>query len=71
LGDPNMNEVGFETKRNFFRNQQLIDLSFTPAKLKADILDEYAAQAGKKHGDLLKYFMSNKLRNLTDAIGDF
>lgn len=65
------NGVGENIERNFFRNQQLIDLSFTPAKLKADILDEYAAQAGKKHGDLLKYFMSNKLRNLTDAIGDF
>lgn len=71
LADTNLNNVDSTTKRNFFRNQQLIDLSFTPARLKSEILIEYDSQAKKPKKDLINYFMKNKLRNLIEATGDF
>jgi hypothetical protein len=58
-------------RRNFSRNQQLIDLSFTPLRLKDEILYEYDSQAKKPKKDLINYFMKNKLRNLIEATGDF
>lgn len=71
LNDRDLNEAGSIVKRNFFRNQQLIDLSFTPARLKSEILFEYETQANKPKKDLINYFMKNKLRNLIEATGDF
>ena len=60
-----------EVKRNFQRNLTLIDLTQTPEELKNQIRLEYN---NAPHGDrskLLNYFMQNKLRELTDNIGDF
>ena len=60
-----------EVKRNFQRNSTLIDLSRTPEELKNQIRLEYN---NAPHGDrskLLNYFMQNKLKELTENIGDF
>ena len=60
-----------EVKRNFQRNSTLIDLSRTPEELKNQIRLEYI---NAPHGDrskLLNYFMQNKLKELTENIGEF
>ena len=57
--------------RNYMRNKQLIDLTQIPANVRQKILESYAEQSGKKSPNLLNYFIVNRLRNLTDSIGDF
>ena len=60
-----------EVKRNFQRNLTLIDLTQTPEELKNQIRLEYN---NAPHGDrskLLNYFMKNKLKELTENIGEF
>jgi hypothetical protein len=57
--------------RNYMRNKQLIDLTQIPANVRQNILESYTAQSGKKSPNLLNYFIANRLRNLTDSIGDF
>ena len=60
-----------EVKRNFQRNSTLIDLSRTPEELNNQIRLEYN---NAPHGDrskLLNYFMQNKLKELTENIGEF
>lgn len=60
-----------EVYRNYKRNQQLIDLSYTPTEIKEKILKDYKQQHGKDRSKLMKYFMDNRLRNLLESIGDF
>lgn len=57
--------------RNYVRNRQLIDLTQIPQDVKIKIMESYNSQADKKSKDLLNYFIVNKLRNLTDSIGEF
>jgi hypothetical protein len=57
--------------RNFARNRQLIDLTQIPATVKQQIMESYSQQANKKSNNLLNYFIANKLKNLTDSIGEF
>ena len=57
--------------RNYIRNKQLIDLTQIPANVRQNILESYTSQGGKKSPNLLNYFIVNRLRNLTDSIGDF
>lgn len=57
--------------RNFKRNEQLVDLSFTPKELCDNILKEYDSQAGKDRDKLYQYFFQNRLMALMSQIGDF
>ena len=60
-----------EVKRNYQRNSTLIDLSKTPQDIKDQIKTEYE---NAPHGDrskLLNYFIKNKLKSLTENIGEF
>lgn len=57
--------------RNYMRNRQLIDLREVPEGIKLQILESYDEQANKRSPNLLNYFIANRLRNLTESIGDF
>ena len=57
--------------RNYFRNAMLIDLSNTPDEIKEKVIVSYNAQSGKDRSKLLNYFIANKLKNLTEHIGEF
>lgn len=57
--------------RNYMRNRELIDLTMIPEKIRTQILASYNEQANKKTPPLINYFIANRLRNLTDCIGDF
>lgn len=57
--------------RNYMRNSVLIDLSKTPDELKSKIIDSYEEQFNKTGSKLMNYFMTNRLKNLMEHMGDF
>ena len=57
--------------RGWKRNQQLIDLTFTPKHIEEAINKQYDAQEGKKSGDLFSYFMEHRMKEMMSEIHDF
>ena len=57
--------------RNYMRNKQLIDLTQIPENIKKNILDAFEQESHKERRDLMKYFVTHRLRNLMEDIGDF
>lgn len=57
--------------RGFKRNEQLIDLTFTPSELQESILSEYESQEGKGRQHLMNYFIQHRLKNLMESITEF
>ena len=67
----NISEFKDEVKRNYQRNEKLIDLSKIPDELENENLTQFR---GAPHGDrskLLNYFIKSRLKNLTETIGEF
>lgn len=58
-------------ERNVARNKQLIDMNEIPQNIRDEIVNSYNEQANKPKKDLFTYFVKFKLKNLTEAIGDF
>ena len=56
---------------NFERNERLIDLNNTPDEIKAEILRNFESQAGKGRSKMFDYFVTRKLKILSDSISDF
>ena len=57
--------------RNWKRNEQLVDLSFTPEAIRTETIKQYEEQSGKNRSKLFNYFVDHKLKNLMESIGDF
>lgn len=57
--------------RNYKRNEQLIDLTKIPAHISEQILESYKNQEGKKPNGLMDYFITNRLKNLMENVGEF
>ena len=66
-----MDSMPEETKRNYQRNEKLIDLDKIPQELEEQILSEIDEAPHGDRSKLLNYFIDNKLRELTESIGDF
>ena len=60
-----------EVRRNFQRNQKLIDLDNTPSSLEQKILQEFNEAPCGDRSKLLNYFIHSRLKELTESIGDF
>ena len=60
-----------EVKRNFQRNQQLIDLSKAPEEIFMSCLRAYQDAPDGDRSKLLNYFIDKRLNNLTESIGEF
>ena len=60
-----------EVKRNFQRNQQLIDLSKAPEEIFLACIREYHDAPDGARSKLLNYFTQKRLKNLTESIGEF
>lgn len=56
---------------NYSRNETLIDLNKTPDHIQRSVLDDFYSQPDRGRGKMLNYFMSKRLRNLSQALGDF
>ena len=57
--------------RNWQRKATLIDLTFIPPDIQDNILKEYDSVKVSSRRGLLDYFISNRLNNLVENIGDF
>lgn len=60
-----------EHKRNWMRNRQLVDLSMTPKEIKDTIIDIYDNYELNDRSKLFNFFVSRKLNNLMESIGEF
>ena len=61
-----------ELRRNWDRNQSMVDLSRTPADIQVAILKSFDEQKDKdRHGKILQYFASHKLSTLTGRMAEF
>ena len=60
-----------EIKRNYQRNEKLINLALSPDDLYITILKEYQEAPEGDRSKLLDYFIEKRLRNLTESIGEF
>ena len=66
-----LEEMDTTLARNYSRNANLIDLSFTPDTIREKVMEQYNAQEGRDRSKLLNYFITNKLKNLTDHLSEF
>ena len=64
------NEMESNIARNYFRNEKLIDLDQVPEDIRVKVMESYYSQ-NKDRSKLMNYFIANKLRNLTEHIGEF
>ena len=60
-----------EVKRNFQRNETLIDLTKSPDELFTTILEDFRDAPEGDRSKLLNYFTQKRLRNLVESIGEF
>ena len=67
----NINDLHDEVKRNYQRNEKLIDLSKIPNELENEILTEFREAPFGDRSKLLNYFIKSRLKNLTETIGEF
>jgi hypothetical protein len=64
-------DVSDQINRNVARNEQLIDLTYTPENLIIAIMDQYANTPTKDRRDLYSYLVQKDCRQLVESIGDF
>jgi len=57
--------------RNYRRNEQLVDLDFVPDNIRQQVLDQFENYEVPDRKGLLNYFIKNKLKLLTEHIGEF
>tara|TARA_B100001996_G_scaffold363880_1_gene332475 strand:- start:145 stop:978 length:834 start_codon:yes stop_codon:yes gene_type:complete len=60
-----------EIKRNYQRNKKLIDLDNSPDELRSEILDTYKSAPVNDRSKILNYFIKQRLKTLTESIGEF
>ena len=60
-----------EVKRNYQRNQKLIDLTYIPSELSDEILEAYRSSSYGDRSKLLNYFIQKRLKTLTESISEF
>lgn len=60
-----------EMYRNYKRNEQLVDLDFVPDEIHDEVIRQYDEYEIPDRKGLLNYFIKNRLKLLTDCIGDF
>jgi 5'-3' exonuclease len=60
-----------EYDKNFHRNRKLVDLSEIPVDIRNQVINKYNEQEGKDRSKLFNYFMSYKLKNMMEHVGEF
>tara|TARA_Y100000004_G_scaffold148202_1_gene169651 strand:+ start:2634 stop:3476 length:843 start_codon:yes stop_codon:yes gene_type:complete len=60
-----------EVKRNYQRNDKLINLDNVPEDLEKEIMVEFSEASCGDRSKLLNYFIQSRLKELTESIGDF
>ena len=60
-----------EMKSGWIRNKILIDFDLIPKKITAAILEQYNSEKNYQQGQLMNYFIKNRLKYLMENMGDF
>ena len=69
--DMHIDDLPEEVKRNYQRNENLINLDNVPEILEKVIIDEFDKAPCGDRSKLLNYFIKSRLKNLTNEIGEF
>jgi len=69
--DIDMEDMTDEVKRNYQRNEKLINLDMIPNELEEEILVEFDGAPCGDRSKLLNYFIQTRLKSLTETIGEF
>ena len=64
-------DLNDEVKRNYQRNNRLINLDNIPEELEKKILDDFNVATSGDRSKLLNYFIDKRLKSLTEQIGEF
>ena len=59
-----------DMKRNFNRNEMMVDLEKTPESIRINIINQFREQV-PPHGRLMEYFTEKRLKNLMEHIEEF
>lgn len=69
--DANIDDLPDEVKRNYQRNETLINLDKIPSELETEINEVFDNAPCGNRSKLLNYFIQSRLKNLTETIGEF
>ena len=69
--DINIDDLQDEVKRNYQRNDKLINLDRIPEELEKEIMVDFDSAPCGDRSKLLNYFIQSRLKNLTETIGEF
>ena len=69
--DIHIDDLPEEVKRNYQRNDKLINLDNIPEELEKEIMFEFKEAPCGDRSKLLNYFIQSRLKNLTNEIGEF
>ena len=69
--DIHIDDLPEEVKRNYQRNDKLINLDNVPEELEKEIMFEFKEAPCGDRSKLLNYFIQSRLKNLTSEIGEF
>lgn len=71
LSNPSSMPKDEEFRRNFDRNQTLVDLTFIPGDIQTSIINTFTEYPRKDKSHLLNYFISNKMKQMIEHIEEF
>ena len=69
--EQNPHDFNDEMKRGWIRNKILIDFDLIPRKIATAILEQYNEEKKYQQGQLVNYFIKNRLKYLMENMGDF
>ena len=69
--DQDPDDFNDEMKRGWIRNKILIDFDLIPKNIATAILEQYNEEKKYQQGQLINYFIKNRLKYLMENMGDF
>ena len=69
--DQDPHDFNDEMKRGWIRNKILIDFDLIPKNIAKAILEQYNEEKKYQQGQLVNYFINNRLKYLMENMGDF
>jgi 5'-3' exonuclease len=71
IKDPTTMPTDDNFKRNYHRNKTLVDLSMIPKEIQEQIINTFTEYPLRDKGQLLNYFMSNRMKQMIEHIQEF
>lgn len=71
INDPESMPKDDNFVRNYQRNKALVDLSMIPKDIQDNIINTFTTYPTKDKGQLLNYFIKNKMKMMIEHVGEF